>query len=129
MKSAALGCDALAKSPRSANRRCVSELSVLAGEQSSAQSGVAEGGGDAENLQLRAAECQCHGKGIVDVVANVGVDDNFFRRFRRRGLRVRAHAEKRNRQNYLREHSVEHRHLGLGVQQYSTADTTSRQES
>jgi len=40
--------------------------------------GVTEGGSDAEDLEFGAAEGECDGEGIVDVVANVGVDEYFF---------------------------------------------------
>ena len=39
---------------------------------------VAESGGDSQNLQLRAAQGQGYGEGVVHIVADVGVDDDFF---------------------------------------------------
>ncbi len=39
---------------------------------------IAEGGGDAEDLQFGAAEGEGDGEGVVDVVADVGVEDYFF---------------------------------------------------
>jgi len=39
---------------------------------------VAESGSDAEDLEFGTAESECHGEGVVNVVANVGVDDDFF---------------------------------------------------
>ena len=39
---------------------------------------VAESCGDAEDLEFGAAESKGYGEGVVDVVADVGVDDNFF---------------------------------------------------
>jgi hypothetical protein len=40
--------------------------------------GVAEGGGYAENFKLGAAESQRECEGVVDVIADVGVDDDFL---------------------------------------------------
>ena len=39
---------------------------------------VAESGGDAEDLEFGTAEGERHGEGVVNVVANVGIDDDFF---------------------------------------------------
>ncbi len=47
-------------------------------EEFGAGFGVAEGGGDAEDLQFGAAEGEGDGEGVVDVVADVGVEDYFF---------------------------------------------------
>jgi hypothetical protein len=47
--------------------------------------GVAEGGGNAEDFEFGAAQGESDGEGVVDVVADVGIDDDFF--VRRRGLR------------------------------------------
>jgi len=47
-------------------------------EELGAGLGVTEGGSDAEDLEFGAAEGQCDGEGIVDVVADVGIDDYFF---------------------------------------------------
>ena len=43
-----------------------------------AQFGVAESGGDAENLELGAAEGEGNREGVVNVVSDVGVNDDFF---------------------------------------------------
>ncbi len=43
-------------------------------EEASAEIGVAEGGGDADDANLRAAQQKSDGEGIVDVVADIGVD-------------------------------------------------------
>ncbi len=42
--------------------------------------GISEGGGDAENFKLGALEGKGKREGIVDVVADVGVDDHFLGR-------------------------------------------------
>jgi len=47
-------------------------------EELGAGLGVTEGGSDAEDLEFGAAEGECDGEGVVDVVADVGVDDYFF---------------------------------------------------
>ena len=41
---------------------------------------VAKSGGDAEDLEFGAAESKSDGEGVVNVVADVRVDDDFFRR-------------------------------------------------
>ena len=59
-------------------------------DQAGAQFRVAEGGRDADDLQFRALEGQGQREGVVDVVADVGVDDGELRRgpgLGRRGLR------------------------------------------
>src|SRR5229473_1206940 len=47
-------------------------------EELGAGFGVADGGGDAEDLQFGAAEGEGYREGVVDVVADVGVQDHFF---------------------------------------------------
>ncbi len=47
-------------------------------EELGAGFGVAEGGGDAEDLKFGAAEGEGYREGVVDVVADVGVEDYFF---------------------------------------------------
>ncbi len=49
---------------------------------SGASFGVSEGGGDAENFKLGTFEGKGKREGIVDVVAYVGIDDDFFARSR-----------------------------------------------
>ena len=39
--------------------------------------GVSKRGGDAEDLQFRAAQSQSEGESVIEVVADVGVDDDF----------------------------------------------------
>ncbi len=56
-------------------------------EELSASFGVAEGGGDAEDLEFGAAEGEGDGEGVVNVVADVGVQDYFLEEgVSRRGL-------------------------------------------
>ena len=45
-------------------------------DEARAQFGIAEGRGDAEEFHFRAAQQKCQRKRIVDVVANVGVDND-----------------------------------------------------
>jgi hypothetical protein len=54
--------------------------------QPSAKFRIAERRGDAQNLQFRAAKGQSHGKGIVHIVADVGINDDFLGRRRRWAL-------------------------------------------
>src|SRR5882724_4794803 len=48
-------------------------------EELGAGLGVTERGGDAEDLEFGAAESEGDGEGVVDIVADVGVEDYFFR--------------------------------------------------
>ena len=60
-------------------------------DETSAKSGVAPGGGDAENLDFGATQCQSQSEGVVNVVADVGVEDDFgFGGGRRGHSRLRA---------------------------------------
>ena len=65
---------------------CFREKTV---EQFGAFGGVSEGGGDAENLELRASQREAYGESVVNVVADVGIDDDFLRRSRRGGWLLR----------------------------------------
>jgi hypothetical protein len=47
-------------------------------DQLGARFGIAEGGGNAENLQLRATQRQSNREGVVDIVADIGIDDDFL---------------------------------------------------
>src|SRR6185437_8819931 len=59
-----------------ANRR---EIPV---DQARAQFGVTKVGGDTENLDLRTAQYQREGERIVDVIPDVGIQDDELLRFR-----------------------------------------------
>src|SRR4029077_17978766 len=39
---------------------------------------ISETGGHAQDFELRTAQRQSQGKGVIDVVADIGVDDDFF---------------------------------------------------
>ena len=58
-----------------------------------ARGGVAEGGRNAQHLEFRAGQGQPQGKGIVDIVADIAVDDDLFAW----GLRLTASGVSSNR--------------------------------
>jgi hypothetical protein len=49
--------------------------------------GISEGGGNAENFQLRAAETERNRECVIDVISDIGVNDDFFRNARLHRLR------------------------------------------
>ena len=56
---------------------CVAGVREEAVEQAGAEGGIAEGGGEAEDPEFGAAQGEGDGEGVVDVVTDVGVDDDF----------------------------------------------------
>src|SRR6185369_13369290 len=77
-----LGVDALGYWDRRA-----AGLGEEAVDQTGAEFGVAPSGRDAHDVNFGAVEGEAQGKGVVEVVADVGVDDNFsFGGGGRRGL-------------------------------------------
>src|SRR5712671_953447 len=69
--------------------RNVSAASFLqkTAQQTSPEMGAPPRTGNSQDLELRAAQCEPNRKGIINVVANVRVDDDFFGR---RGARHRS---------------------------------------
>ena len=64
---------------------------------------VAEIGGDAQDVELRTAQRQRHREGVVDVIADVSVDDDFLRgargRLRPGGTRQKNRSRNAERNN------------------------------
>ena len=54
----------------------VAGIGEEAGKEAGAEGGVAEGGGDAEEVELGGLEEEGDGEGVVDVVADVGVEED-----------------------------------------------------
>jgi hypothetical protein len=49
---------------------------------------IAETGGHADDLKFRTGKCQPQREGIVDIVADIAVDDDFFPRLRRAAVTI-----------------------------------------
>src|SRR5258707_14997649 len=64
------------------SHRNVSAASFLqkTAQQTCPEMGVPPSAGNSQNLELRAAQCEPNRKGIINIVANVRVDDDFFGR-------------------------------------------------
>jgi hypothetical protein len=77
-----------------------------AAQQAGAEMRVAPSAGDSQNLKFRTSQREPNGEGIINIVADVGVDDNFFKsiRWRRRGLRLRE--RRRTQEETNGEHSA-----------------------
>ena len=60
--------------------------------------GIAKLGGDAEDLQFGALERERHREGVVDVVTDVGIDNDLLER-RTRRLTERDRAQKKSKNN------------------------------
>ncbi len=77
---AALGEGALGGRGNAGGYRDVrtSDFGEEAVEELGASFCIAESRGNAENLQFGAVQRESHGESVVDVIPNVGVDDDFF---------------------------------------------------
>src|SRR5438270_1921715 len=102
-------------------------------EEFGARFGIAESCGDAEDLQFRAAQGQRHRESVINVVADIGVNDDFlsgrasnFCR-RRRTLRQATAGEREPQESQRKnDHCARFVHCHLSIRESCSAEETIR---
>ena len=100
----------------------VAGVGEQAGEQAGAEGGVAEGGGDAEEVELGGLQEECDGEGVVDVVTDVGVEEDELRgSYHRLGARSvpwemkREQREEAGKERRAREQGARAEHVAYSI--------------